>query len=39
MNQSNDNLIGDIQSIPKKSGHSNISENISFTEKCFRQKL
>jgi len=25
--------------IPKRSGHLNISGNISFTEKCFRQKL
>jgi len=28
-----------IQGVPKKSGHLNISGNISFTENCFRQKL
>jgi len=28
-----------IQGVPKRSGHLNISGNISFTEKCFRQKL
>jgi len=28
-----------VQGIPKMSGPLNISENISFTEKCFGQKL
>jgi len=32
-------LVESIQGVPKRSGHLNISENISFTEKCFRQKL
>jgi len=32
-------LSMDIQGVPKRSGYLNISGNISFTEKCFRQKL
>jgi len=28
-----------IQGVPKRSGPLNISENISFIEKCLRQKL